>query len=151
MPERPPILGALRLPPSERRIAVEAALELTRASVVLKLVRRGSAVGMLGRVAGNDAGEPVDAASVAAAEGLGEMVARVASRLPWKPSCLRQAVAAQRMLRRRNIPGRLHVGVASPRERGAHAWVTVGGDPVVGEAGRGEFAPLAAFEWRSDS
>jgi hypothetical protein len=146
MRERAPILGALRLPPNERRVAAEAAFELIRASLALKLAPRGRAVGMLGRVPGSDGDKPVDAASAAAAERLGAMVARVASRLPWKPNCLRQAIAAQRMLRRREIPGVLHLGITQPRERAAHAWVTVGGDPIVGADGLTDYAPIAAFE-----
>jgi hypothetical protein len=141
---------ALRLPPAERRLVVEAAFELTRASVALKVARRKRVVGLLGNVDEKEFDEPVNVASAEAAKRLGAIVVRVASRLPWKPSCLRQGVAAQQMLHRRGIPARLHLGVAPPREAAAHAWVTVGGDPVVGGYELDSYAQLAAFELKSD-
>jgi hypothetical protein len=49
------------------------------------------------------------------------------------------------MLRRRGISSELHLGVTSASVGEAHAWVTVGGHPVVGRPGLERFVPLAAF------
>jgi hypothetical protein len=122
----------------------EAIVELTRASVVLRLVPPRSASALLGRV--EDA--PARAASAAQlrdARLIGMIVASDARRLPWKPSCLRQALAVQRMLRRRDIPGRLHLGVAPMGDAEAHAWVTVGSRTVIGAREQERFVPLGVF------
>jgi hypothetical protein len=136
----------LRLPAPERRRRIEAAFELTRASLELWLLPPASAVKLLG-VPG-----PVRAEAQVADERMdeavrtGRAVGRVAARLPWHPTCLRQAVAAQRMLRRRGIACTLHLGVTSARVGEAHAWVSVAGEPVVGRAGVERHVPLAAFQ-----
>jgi Transglutaminase-like superfamily len=60
--------------------------------------------------------------------------------------CLPRALAAHAMLRRRGIASRLCLGVA--RERGAlgaHAWVEIGDDKIVGGAEADGFTRLAAF------
>jgi hypothetical protein len=138
-------LAVRRLPAADRRRALAAALELTRASVELRVYPRDRTVGLLGAVGAPSADGPVPAADLRQAERIGAMVERVAVRLPWHPTCLRQALAAQRMLRRRRIPSHLHLGVTSPSEGAAHAWVTVDGQPVVGGRGVERFVPLAAF------
>jgi hypothetical protein len=139
----------LRLPTSERRLAVEAALQLTRASLELRLAPRRRVVGLLGTADGDPTEEAVYAERTRQATQVGRMVTRIGDRLPWHPGCLRQALAVQRMLHRRAISSRLHLGVTGTRDASAHAWVTVGGQPVVGARGRERYVPLAAFEARS--
>jgi transglutaminase superfamily protein len=126
-------------------LVVEAAAELTRASLELRLLSAARVVDLLGTLDGSDPDGRVGSAGVRKAEVVGHTVSRVASRLPWNASCLRQALATQRMLRRRRIASRLHLGVRNPKEAAAHAWVTVGGQPVVGGAGIHQYVPLGAF------
>ncbi|MEA2431643.1 MAG: hypothetical protein QOI19_2116 [Thermoleophilaceae bacterium] len=139
------LAGSLRLPADERRLLIEAALALTRASLELRVLPSSRVVGLLGAHRGVESDGAVGSAERGEAELVGRMVSRVASRLPWAPSCLRQALAAQRMLRRRQIDSSLHLGVTGPHEATAHAWVTVGGQPIVGGAGLDRYVPLAAF------
>jgi hypothetical protein len=135
----------LRSPAPDRRRAVEATAELIRASLELRLLPSERTVGLLGTV------HPAGTEDLAGPEGMqeativGHTAARVAARLPWRPTCLRQALAVQRMLRRRGIPNRLHLGVASAREAEAHAWITVDGQAVVGDNGIERFVQLGAF------
>ena len=100
----------LRLPAGERRLAIEAALQLTRASLELRLLPSRRMVGLLGTANGDATEEAVDGERARQAAQVGQMVTRVGNRLPWRPSCLRQALAVQRMLHRRAISGRLHLG-----------------------------------------
>jgi hypothetical protein len=139
------VLKTLSLPPRERRRAVEAAVELARASLELRLVPSSRTVALLGRPRQGVPDEGVDPGRLREAERVGAAVAAVAGRLPWRPTCLRQALAAQRMLRRRGIPAHLHLGVTGPEEGRAHAWVTVCGRAVVGQPGHERFVPLAMF------
>jgi hypothetical protein len=126
--------------------ALDAALQLTRASLELRLLPASRTVALLGEhqpEARRD--HVVGVAKLREAEQVGRAVARVAQVLPWRPTCLRQALAVQRMLRRRKIACRLHLGVTHPSTGTAHAWVTVEDRPVVGQAGLDSQVPLAAF------
>jgi hypothetical protein len=136
----------LRSPAPDRTRALEATAELTRASLEIWLLPRERTVRLLGRVQPAGAEKRARADELREATRVGETAALVARRLPWRPTCLRQALAVQRMLRRRGIPNRLHLGVASPSEATAHAWVTVDGQAVVGGRGVERFVPLAAFD-----
>ena len=126
---------------------LEAALELTRASLDLRLRPNTSTAALLGSVqVKNQPDKPVSALKLRDAQRVGGTVSRVAGLLPWHPTCLRQALAVQRMLRRRNIPCHLRLGVAHPSIRAAHAWVTVADHPVVGRSGLECVTPLASFD-----
>jgi Transglutaminase-like superfamily len=135
----------LRSPPSDRRRALEATAELTRASLEIRLLPRKRTVRLLGAVRPGDTEEHAGPDALREATRVGDTAALVAARLPWHPTCLRQALAVQRMLRRRAIPSRLHLGVTSPTEATAHAWVTVDGQAVVGGSGVERVVQLAAF------
>lgn len=63
---------------------------------------------------------------------MGSAVSRAAGLLPWRPTCLPQALAARLMLRRRGIDFESHLGVIKTSPFKAHAWVTVRGTPIVG-------------------
>jgi transglutaminase superfamily protein len=139
-------IRVLRLPPRDRRRALEAAAQLTRASVELRLIPRRRVIRLLGALRPDDPPELTGDRELHEAEQVGHDVSRAASRLPWHPTCLRQALAVQRMLRSRGIASRLHLGVTGVSEGAAHAWVTVAGHPVVGLPGRERFVPLAEFK-----
>jgi hypothetical protein len=134
----------LSLSAHERRCKLEAAAELTRASLQLK-VRPSRAARRLGTLTREDGTEVPSHAEAEEARRVGRAVAGAAGRLPWHPTCLRQALAVQRMLRRRGIASELHLGVTGVLDSTAHAWVTVGGEAVVGGQGIERFVPLAAF------
>jgi hypothetical protein len=126
---------------------LEAALELTRASLDLRLRPKSHTVALLGSVhEQNQPDKPVSALELRDAQRVGGTVVRVARLLPWRPTCLRQALAVQRMLRRRHIPSHLRLGVTHRSVGTAHAWVTVAEQPVVGRSGVECVTPLASFE-----
>jgi Transglutaminase-like superfamily len=133
------------MPPPARRRSLEAAVEVTVASLELRLLPRERTVSRLGAIATETAGRPPGEDEVREARLVGRDVARAGRRLPWHPTCLRQAIAVQRMLRRRGIDARLHLGVTSIAVGEAHAWVTVGEQTVVGNRGVERFVPLASF------
>jgi hypothetical protein len=126
---------------------MEAALELTRASLDLRLRPHARTTALLGSVqVKNQPDKPVSALKLRDAQRVGGTVSRVAGLLPWRPTCLRQALAVQRMLRRRNIPCQLRLGVTRPSVGTAHAWVTVADHPVVGRSGIECVTPLVSFD-----
>jgi Transglutaminase-like superfamily len=134
-----------RLRRVDRRLALEAIWELARATLEIRFTASRDTVRLLGLI-DRDGDEPaVPIPQLREARRVGNMVERAARHLPWHPTCLRQALAVKRMLRRRGIPCRLHLGVESASEGVAHAWVTVDDRPVVGRRGHERFVPLAAF------
>ncbi len=136
----------MHLTRAQRRLLLEATGELARASLELRFGRSAKRFGKLGTTADAALTPPVVDPAVRREVGrVGRAVTLVAGRVPWHPTCLRQALAARRMLARRNIPCRTHVGVVDPRSLSAHAWVTVGDLIVVGAHGAGDTTPLAAF------
>jgi len=75
-------------------------------------------------------------------------VNRAARYLPFRFACLPRAFAALLMLRRRGIPGTVHLGLA--RDTGAnslsaHAWCVCGDVPVIGLEEAPSFASVVAF------
>ena len=109
-------------------LQAETLAELTRTCVELRILPQRRVVRLLGGMTPLPGAVSADQARAAAA--VGRVVSRMARRLPWHPTCVQQAFAAARMLRRRRIPGRLYLGVPDPATRAAQAWLT-GGDEVV--------------------
>lgn len=138
-------LGRLRrLPPSDRALLAEATLRLAaaRAAVLFMPFKR-----LAPRL-----GEPMTETSTDAlpAEGWPDRIGwaiRVASRAtPWKTPCLAEAIAAQRMLQRRQIPSTLYLGLTKDGAvMKAHAWLRCGDATVTGESPRDQFTPVASF------
>ena len=77
------------------------------------------------------------------------IVRRVAPHVPFPAVCLPQAMALQWMLRRRGVASRLFFG-ARRKAQGAgldfHAWLTVGGECVIGAGEVETYAPLPPFD-----
>lgn len=72
-------------------------------------------------------------------------VTALSRRLPWRCQCLEQALAAQTLLRRRNLPHTLYLGARLREGRlEAHAWVRCGGYLVTGHTGE-EFPVVSCF------
>jgi hypothetical protein len=66
---------------------------------------------------------------------------------PWLNAlCLPRALAAHAMMRRRGIKSRLCLGVGRENDvLGAHAWIEVGGERLVGATQADGMTPLVAF------
>jgi hypothetical protein len=132
----------LRLPPSDRRLLVTAAL--TQAAIRLGLallpyrrVRR--LVDHLARTSSRR--RP---AATASPERIAWAVARAGRSVPGA-ACLTQALAAQLLLERRGHPARVRVGVSRSKGAGllAHAWLESGGRIVLGGTNLTQYTPLA--------
>lgn len=70
-------------------------------------------------------------------------IGAAARRTPWRSKCLEQAIAAKLMLRRRQVPSTMYLGVALSRD--AHAWLRVGAVDLIGGGGHEGFAVVATF------
>ena len=147
----------------ERRLLLEAlaALAIGRASIRLFLFQRVAArlglalesapvpVGLHNR---SVAQLPPEQARLAIQ--IGQAVRTAAARIPGRATCLVQALAGAGMLRRRNIPCILSLGVAKNSAQdtnhdgdriSAHAWLDCGGTTLTGAAGHDRFTTISAF------
>ncbi len=135
-------------PAAERRLLVEAvvALALARAAVGLISFRRTASLLSLKP---GEAGEALAPAQAREAEAIGWAVRAAAARIPWRCTCLTQALGASALLRLRGIPGTLYLGVttngALQDGLAAHAWLRCGDAILVGEHGHDRFTTLASF------
>lgn len=68
------------------------------------------------------------------------------ARLPFKPTCLAQSLAASAMLRRRGTPNRLHIGARQQQDFEAHAWVEAAGLVVAGEGDVSSYSVMLSRE-----
>ncbi len=86
---------------------------------------------------------------------IGKMIETAAAYTPWESACLAQSLTAQRMLKRRGIPGMFCLGASKDdKDAGkmkAHAWSQCGGTIVTGEAGHEAFTVLSVFRWTAPS
>lgn len=74
----------------------------------------------------------------------------IARRTPWTSTCLMQAVAAQRMLRRRGIASVCYLGISTGNAfdadpLSAHAWVCAGDHMITGFCNESDYRVIAVF------
>lgn len=131
-------------------LACEAALELAYARLAITGRFGRSWRSALGSAVADGAAPaaPIDHAGDATAAAVGWAIAAAGNRLAMRPTCLPQAVAAQRMLRRRGVRSRALLGARRDEDRDLdlHAWVVAGDRVVCGARGHGQFVPVAVFE-----
>lgn len=130
-------------------LIIEAGLAVLIADLAVRLLP----FSMLARSLGvrHDASNPVQVVPMRAQRGvtIGGAVGAVATRMPHKPLCLAQAVAAQWLLRLHGVIGTVKLGArhtpADSTEMAAHAWVQVGDRIVVGRSGHTLYTVTACF------
>ena len=119
-----------------RRLVIEAAVELGLARLAIGALpfRRAVAFGAIKL----GTARQVDPSSLAIA------VTAAAACVPFRAVCFPQAIALQRMARRRGIDAILHYGAAQDPASGlaAHVWVTVAGRGLLGHEQAERFGEL---------
>ncbi len=85
---------------------------------------------------------------------VGQAITRAAVYTPWKSACLVQSLTAQKMLKKRGIPGVFYLGVAkddeSEEKMKAHAWTQCGEAIITGAVGYETFTVLSVFGWEKE-
>ncbi len=83
---------------------------------------------------------------------IGKVIKQAMCNTPWESACLAQALTAQRMLKKRDIPGVFYLGVLKDKnakeKMEAHAWSQCGDTIITGERGHEAFTVLSVFAWR---
>jgi hypothetical protein len=135
----------------ERRLFVEALLWLAWAKLLVHAVPFRRIAPRLGRTQAETAAT-VSAADRALAVEISWAVQAAARHVRFGFVCLPQAMAAQRMLRRRRIATTLYFGVSPDHEKkdaiASHAWLRAGDKIVTGQEQMHAHRPLAWFaDW----
>lgn len=132
----------------DRRLFLEAAGSLLWAKFLVHAIPFRRLAPQLGR---SQAETPatLTARERALAVDVSWAVQAAARHVPLGFVCLPQAIAAQRMLRRRGVPTTLYLGVATspenPASLAAHAWLRAGDKIVTGEGEAARHRVLATF------
>ncbi|WP_263416626.1 lasso peptide biosynthesis B2 protein [Terriglobus albidus] len=79
-----------------------------------------------------------------------EAMGGILRRIPWRPTCLMRAIAAQRVLARRQVASCLTLAVlpTAGTTVNAHAWLEAAGIVVTGRSEMGRYAPI--YHFRND-
>lgn len=91
-------------------------------------------VGVVWWITARISGRPLTIPSAELAERQARIIAVVADRLPFRPTCLPRALVLAAYLRYRRRDAELCVGVRTTGRFAAHAWVEVGGRPIPDDA-----------------
>jgi len=82
---------------------------------------------------------------------IGKAIEQAAVHTPWESACLAQSLTAQRMLKKRDIPGVFYLGAAKDEEgkekMKAHSWSQCGDQIITGGGGHEKFTVLSVFGW----
>ena len=82
---------------------------------------------------------------------IGKLIAGAANNTPWESACLAQSLTAQRMLKRRAIPGVFYLGVRkdenADEKMSAHAWTRCGDTIITGHKGHEDYTVVSVFGW----
>jgi len=78
---------------------------------------------------------------------MGRLMSQVAKAVPWKTSCLPQALCVKWLLNRYGIPSAFYLGAAISSSEGmkAHAWVDVQQSTVIGGPQNQHYKVVATF------
>ncbi len=122
-------------------LLAEALLGLTAASVKVRFVPFRRITTAITRHAVSATPRATDAGHLRWA------VQAAARRLPLRTKCIETALCLQAMLRRREVASIMHYGVRRDEKGalGAHVWLTIDGEYVIGGECAPEFACVATF------
>ncbi|MGZ9098673.1 MAG: lasso peptide biosynthesis B2 protein [Brevundimonas sp.] len=110
------------------------AVALTGTTLLLRAFGMRRSVGILWWMSARSSASPPAIPAERFADRQAQVIAMVADRLPFRPTCLPRALVLAALLRRRQLQADLCVGARVAGEFDAHAWIEVGGRPIRQEA-----------------
>jgi hypothetical protein len=144
---RAAVVRYARLPRAQRAGTFEALVELVRAYMLVRILGWSRYSRTLGTAQPGDAVLTWDEDRTAA-RAVGRAVDRWRRVEPRAATCLVRAIAGQRMLTRRGIPSALVLGLriyGVSQSLGAHGWLRVGAEVVIGKEEMAGHEPVAHF------
>lgn len=136
----------VRIGPRRRWLLADALVCLLIAMALLRFIPFQKIARRWGPMVSRPDGLEAASSSVAQTARVVGWAVRTAAR-PLGATCLRQAMAARAMLKRRGIGSLLHFGVCRDEQGAlqAHAWLDVGGVPVTGYPLADDWSELGSF------
>lgn len=127
--------NCLSLTPSHWGYLIRASFELLRARIFLIAVSDNVLISSLRMLDPELKDQGLSLPDREWIQDNGKAIMRAAVLVPWRSDCLVQAMAANRVLRRRGLQPMFYLGVRkeTPTELLAHCWLDCCGLPVVGE------------------
>jgi len=127
------ILRFLRLPAKEKLLFIEALINCAGVWLLLKIIPFRMVPGLFSGAAAADC-----TAEVAKLHSIRTSIRRASRLFPVRNRCLISSLCARLMLRRRKIPSKIFMGVASGTggRIDAHAWISCGDFEVVAKNGK---------------
>ncbi len=94
---------------------------------------------------------PLNPKQISTALSIGKMICLAANNTPWSSGCLAQSLTAHRMLKKRGIPGAIHIGVNKTGNRQvdfqAHAWSQCDEEIITGHTDHNSFSVISSYTW----
>ncbi|MGF1728816.1 lasso peptide biosynthesis B2 protein [Photobacterium kasasachensis] len=134
---------------SQKLLLVEAVCWLGLSRLLILFARYPIQTRLLGQQELNGKDPELDCPQKA--KQIGHIVRLAAKHLPWQCKCLAQAMAAQSMLRMRNISGIVFIGVnKTSNDYKAHAWLKVGDSYLTGGNGFTDYQVIDRYSTKFD-
>ena len=139
------------LSPEEKRLFLEAYLMLGSMRAALLTISFKRLTRSLHHSQDNIKPAALTAEQLHTATLIGKVITQAANNTPWNSACLAQVLTAQRMLKKRAIPGVFYLGAKKDKgakeTMAAHAWLQCGETIITGERGHEAFTILSVFGW----
>lgn len=118
--------GFRSLRKKDRHIVIKLLLYILRAEIVLSFLNYSSVRKLIFRINADTSGKRAD--SVPELKKYLSFLKTILRYLPWRPSCLRQAVAMRDLLASVGYEAKVRIGVGKNQDGFiAHAWIECGG------------------------
>ena len=140
-----------KLPLEEKKLFMEAYVTLGKMRAAILIVSFKRLTRSLEHVAKKKELPTLNDQEMETAKRVGQAIMRASAYTPWESACLAQSLTAQKMLKKRGIPGVFYLGAAKDEESEAkmkaHAWSQCGDTIITGGGGHEEFTVLSVFGW----
>ena len=144
-----PLLHFWRRPLSEKWLFTQAyfLLGLSRAAILIFSFKR-----LAGRMGRHMEETPLEISEeeMNGSRRISWAVCRASRLTPWNSNCFAQALTAQYLLQRNNIPSTLYFGAKMDDEKAlkAHAWIRCGRHIITGREGHRQYGVVSTFAKR---
>ena len=140
-----------RLPIKEKMLFVEAFFLLGLMRLLITTVSFKRLTRSLRQSSTDVELSPLNDNQATVAVQVGEIIGRAANNTPWESVCLTQALAAQRMLKKRGIPGVFYLGVMKDKENDknvrGHAWSQCDETIITGAKEHEDYTVISVYRW----
>jgi len=140
-----------RLSSEEKKLFLEAYVTLGMMRTAILTISFKRLTRSLEHVAKKKELPTLNAQEMKIAQQVGLSIMRASAYTPWESACLAQSLTAQKMLKKRGIPGVFYLGAmkdeGSEEKMKAHAWSQCGDTIITGGGGHEAFTVLSVFGW----